>query len=169
MTALRRCDIDADAGTVTVRRQHVQLDTDALIVGPPKSRAGTRTIVMPAVIIPEVCEHLAAYTGRDHDALVFTGARGGALRRSNFRRAVKWAEAVQAIGAPDLHFHDLRHTGNTLAASTRPSLRDLMARMGHGQRAGRARLSAQDAGGRSCDRGGHERPDRGLAPGRQRR
>lgn len=114
-----------------MRRQHVQLDTGALIVGPPKSRAGIRTIVLPEVIIPDVREHLTTYTARDHDALVFTGARGGALRRSNFRRAVKWAEAVQAVGAPDLHFHDLRHTGNTLAASTRPSLRDLMARMGH--------------------------------------
>jgi integrase len=30
-----------------------------------------------------------------------------------------------------LHFHDLRHTGSTLAASTGASLRDLMARMGH--------------------------------------
>jgi hypothetical protein len=30
------------------------------------------------------------------------------------------------------HFHDLRHTGNTLAAGTGASLADLMARMGHG-------------------------------------
>jgi hypothetical protein len=30
-----------------------------------------------------------------------------------------------------LHFHDLRHTGNTLAAATGSSLRDLMTRMGH--------------------------------------
>ncbi len=32
---------------------------------------------------------------------------------------------------PDLHFHDLRHVGNTLAASTGASLKELMARMGH--------------------------------------
>ena len=31
----------------------------------------------------------------------------------------------------DLHFHDLRHTGNTLAASSGASLRELMAHMGH--------------------------------------
>ena len=29
------------------------------------------------------------------------------------------------------HFHDLRHTGNTLAAGTGASTRELMARMGH--------------------------------------
>jgi integrase len=35
------------------------------------------------------------------------------------------------VGVPSLHFHDLRHTGNTLAAQTGASLRDLMTRMGH--------------------------------------
>jgi integrase len=39
---------------------------------------------------------------------------------------------VAAIGAPGLHFHDLRHTGNTLASrAPGASLRDVMARMGH--------------------------------------
>ena len=37
---------------------------------------------------------------------------------------------VAAIGAPGLHFHDLRHTGNTFAAAAGAGLRDLMARMG---------------------------------------
>jgi integrase len=32
---------------------------------------------------------------------------------------------------PGLHFHDLRHSGNTLAAASGASLRDLMQRMGH--------------------------------------
>ncbi|MEV4216668.1 tyrosine-type recombinase/integrase [Nonomuraea sp. NPDC049725] len=30
-----------------------------------------------------------------------------------------------------LHFHDLRHTGNMLAAESGAGLKDLMARMGH--------------------------------------
>lgn len=38
---------------------------------------------------------------------------------------------MTAIGMPGLHFHDLRHTGNTLAAQNGASLRDLMDRMGH--------------------------------------
>ena len=33
--------------------------------------------------------------------------------------------------ASGLHFHDLRHTGNTWAAETGATLRDLMDRMGH--------------------------------------
>ncbi|MFD8556775.1 hypothetical protein ACFV1N_05725 [Streptosporangium canum] len=35
------------------------------------------------------------------------------------------------MGIKGLHFHDLRHTGNTLAPQSRASLADLKARMGH--------------------------------------
>lgn len=38
---------------------------------------------------------------------------------------------MAAVGLPSFHFHDLRHTGNTLASRTGASLADLMARMGH--------------------------------------
>jgi integrase len=34
-------------------------------------------------------------------------------------------------GVDRLHVHDLRHTGNTWAAETGATLRDLMDRMGH--------------------------------------
>jgi hypothetical protein len=34
-------------------------------------------------------------------------------------------------GLPDIHFHDLRHTGNILTSAASASLRELMARMGH--------------------------------------
>ncbi|GAA2257289.1 hypothetical protein GCM10010145_26990 [Streptomyces ruber] len=45
------------------------------------------------------------------------------------------------------HFHDLRHTGNTLAASTGAGTREVMARVGHS--AARAALVHQHA---SADR-----------------
>lgn len=37
----------------------------------------------------------------------------------------------QLVGVPNLHFHDLRHTGNTRAVDMGVSLRNLMARMEH--------------------------------------
>jgi integrase len=37
---------------------------------------------------------------------------------------------VASLGPPNFHFHDLRHTGNTLAASAGASTRELMQRMG---------------------------------------
>jgi integrase len=53
------------------------------------------------------------------------------IRRGNFNKLTGWREAVAAIGRPGLHFHDLRHTGNMLAAASKVSTRDLMSRMGH--------------------------------------
>ncbi|HEY4993459.1 MAG TPA: hypothetical protein VII33_15390, partial [Nakamurella sp.] len=47
-------------------------------------------------------------------ALVFTGPKGAPLRRSNFQR--HWRAALAGAGVTGVHFHDLRHTGNTLAA-----------------------------------------------------
>ncbi|MEV4059513.1 tyrosine-type recombinase/integrase [Nonomuraea dietziae] len=51
------------------------------------------------------------------------------MQRANFTRV--WAAALKKAGLSGFHFHDLRHTGNDLAARSGASLRDLMARMGH--------------------------------------
>lgn len=50
------------------------------------------------------------------DGLVFTSPEGGPLRHGNFRRRL-WVPALQAAALPVIHFYDLRHTGNVLAAS----------------------------------------------------
>jgi integrase len=100
-------------------------------VGPPKSRAGRRVVGIPSVILLDVREHLAVFTGPAPGALVFPGPKGGPLRRGNFNGQANWPQAVAAIGASGLHFHDLRHTGNAWAAASGAGLRDLMARMGH--------------------------------------
>jgi integrase len=42
-----------------------------------------------------------------------------------------WYPAREAASRPDLRFHDLRHTGATLAAATGATLAELMARLGH--------------------------------------
>ena len=52
------------------------------------------------------------------------------MRYDNFRHRV-WYPALAAAGLPRVHFHDLRHTGNQLAADAGASLRELMDRMGH--------------------------------------
>ncbi|MFL6053363.1 MAG: tyrosine-type recombinase/integrase [Actinoallomurus sp.] len=57
-------------------------------------------------------------------------ACGGAKRR-RLDKLTRWVDVVRTMGVPGLHFHDLRHTGNTLAADMGVSLRNLMARMGH--------------------------------------
>jgi integrase len=130
--ALQRCDIDVDAGTVRVRQAFVEQRGVGLILGPPKSRAGVRVVALMKSTIPMLKQHMDSYVGDKPDAFVFTGESGRTVWRGTFNKLVKWTEAVAAVGAPGLHFHDLRHTGNTLASrAPGASLRDIMARMGH--------------------------------------
>jgi integrase len=131
ITALRRCDVAADGSWVRVNFAHTELKGQGIVVGPPKSRAGVRTLTVPTAIRREIVKHLMEFTGPEPTALMFTGKRGHALRRGNFNQLVRWTATVKAMGVPGLHFHDLRHTGNTLAAEAGVSTKDLMARMGH--------------------------------------
>lgn len=78
--------------------------------------------------MPELKWHLECFA-QSGDTGLFVGPKGGRLRRSNFRKF--WSQARAAIGLDELHFHDLRHTGNTMAAAQGASLRELMERMGH--------------------------------------
>jgi integrase len=85
--------------------------------------------------------HLDRYAQPGADGLVFTRPNGAQLHRSNFRRRV-WLPALALAGLPEVHFHDLRHTGNVLTAAAGASLRELMARMGHASTRGRPGLPA---------------------------
>jgi integrase len=116
LTALRRCHITEDASSVGIVRSFVESITQGLVAGPPKSRAGVRTLAIPTAIRADVLAHLEKYTAGAQDALVFTGEQGGAIRRPNFNQRVKWTATVTAIGLKGVHFHDLRHSGNTCAA-----------------------------------------------------
>jgi integrase len=76
-----------------------------------------------------IAEHLERFTSDDPDALVFTGVGGEALAVGVLQKA--WSKARQTIGRPDLHLHDLRHTGLTFAAATGATTAELMHRAGH--------------------------------------
>ncbi|MFG3478674.1 tyrosine-type recombinase/integrase [Streptomyces sp. NPDC047980] len=129
LAALQRHDLDLERRTVAVRRALAETRTDGIVVKTPKSAAGVRTVAFPASLTAELTTHLAAYAEPGRNALVFTGERGGQLRRNNFRRL--WLRALKTTGLRDVHFHDLRHTGNTLAATGGATTRELMQRMGH--------------------------------------
>ncbi|WP_324164494.1 site-specific integrase [Amycolatopsis sp.] len=132
VTALRRCDIGEDASWIRISQALVEVPGRGLIVGPPKSRAGVRELIVPAAIRPEVVKHLTTYVKPDQLALLFTGERNGnALRRPNFNQRVRWTKVVADMGLKGLHFHDLRHAGNIWASKAGTSTKDLMARMGH--------------------------------------
>jgi len=130
LAALRRTDIDLDAGIVRIARSLNELPGGGHRFGPPKTDAGRRVVAFPAAIISDLTWHLTRFTAPDDDALVFTSPTGRPLRRGNFRRRV-WTKAAEAARIPEAHFHDLRHTGNNLTAQAGANLRELMERMGH--------------------------------------
>ncbi len=125
---LTRRRVDLLHKTVTVAEQRQQLRDGTVIVGPPKTDAGRRTISLPDPLVDEIEAHLACFAQPGPDDVVFTGDKGGPLRDHVWQ--TKWARARRALELPDIHFHDLRHLANTLTASG-ASTRELMHRMGH--------------------------------------
>ena len=138
--ALRVRHLDLLHRTVRIEEQYQELSDGTLVLGPPKTDAGVRTIVIPQVIIPDLEQHLASVP-LGTDGLLFTTTSGAPMRRATLYTA--WGRATKAVGITGLRFHDLRHTGNTLAAATGASTKELMARMG--QSSPRAALIYQHA------------------------
>ncbi|MCW2542048.1 MAG: putative prophage phiRv2 integrase [Frankiales bacterium] len=131
LAALQRRHVDLGAQEISVRRSQAELRGGRRLIKDPKSGAGIRDVAVPAEILAELWDHLVKFIEPGDEALVFSGPKGGSLRRHNFRKI--WLDAlVEAhVARTDVHFHDLRHTGNDLAAKTGASTRELMARMGH--------------------------------------
>jgi integrase len=120
-------DIDLNAGTVTVRTNRVELlETRQAFDGPPKTDAGKRTITVPPHVLPILEAHMREWSGPDR---VFIGRDGKPMRGDAVRQA--FTRARRKAGMPGFRFHDLRHTGQTLAASAGATLKDLMKRLGH--------------------------------------
>ncbi len=141
MLALTRERIDLLHGRIKVVEQYQELKDGTHILGPPKSDAGIRTVAIPAMLKPELEAHLATYAAPGKKGLVFCGANGQPLRRATWYSA--WNRTMTELGIEGMKPHDLRHTGNTLAAMTGASTKELMARFG--QSTSRAALIYQHA------------------------
>jgi integrase len=129
LLALTRRSLDLQEGTITVVAQLQELSKGGHYRGDPKSEAGRRTVALPTVLLPMLESHLDTWVSREPDSFIFGGLNGQPLRRATFNKA--WHQAVARVDLPGFRFHDLRHTGNTLAAATGASTKELMARMGH--------------------------------------
>lgn len=91
---------------------------------PPKSRAGRRTVAVPPVILSAIRSTSPPTLGKAQPRWSFTTPAGRPIWRGNLNQLLDWAAATNKIEKPGLHFHDLRHTGNTLAAQTGASTND---------------------------------------------
>jgi integrase len=129
LTELRRKDIAVGSGVIHVRRGVVYVK-GGYDVGTPKSVAGTRDVNIPPHLHDMVTAHLEDHVATGKDGLLFPAADGVThLAPSTLYKT--FYKAREKAGRPDLRFHDLRHTGAVLAASTGATLAELMARLGH--------------------------------------
>jgi integrase len=126
---LQRRDIDLLHGRIHVERSVVRPMSGEMVVGPPKTYAGRRTIAVPANILPDLKEHMEKFVGPDPGDWLFTSEAGGPMLPSTINRI--WQRARKAIGRTDLFYHDLRHSGLTWAAASGASIAELMRRGGH--------------------------------------
>jgi integrase len=99
------------------------------VIKKPKTVAGVRTVALPMWLVPELEQHFSDYSEQLPDGRVFVGPTGVTPGRPNF--SAVWARALTRAGLSVIHVHDLRHTGNHLAAISGASTRELMGRMGH--------------------------------------
>jgi integrase len=128
LAALRRRHIDLASGTVHIEEAVVELADGSRVTGPPKSPASRRIVSISGFLL--LMSNLTwIFSMPGEDSIVFVGPKGAPLRRPNFSRA--WRQATTSAALPGIHFHDLRHTGNTMAGEAGASLRELMDRMGH--------------------------------------
>jgi integrase len=130
---LRRSDVvvEDDGSLVLHIRRGVTWPESATqpLVGPPKSEAGVRHVTVPPHIAPMVRAHLAEHCQWGRDGLLFPSRAGKQIHPAAFHKT--WSSARSVAGRQDLHFHDLRHTGATLAAQSGATLAELMLRLGH--------------------------------------
>jgi integrase len=124
--------IDDGVPLLRVDRAITQLNSGEQRVKGPKSDAGHRKVALPAVILPEIRTHLATagFTEPGPNGRLFLGPKKATPKRQNFNRIWKKALAKAKVN-PELHLHDLRHTGGTLTAQTGATLKEIMSRIGH--------------------------------------
>ena len=110
---------------VNLKVSDVDLEACELHVADAKSEAGIRTVAIPSNIMPSLVD---AQQWSDKKWF-FTSSRGGQMKANTFYAA--FAKTRSELGLDHLTIHDLRHTGNTLAASVGATTKDLMRRLGH--------------------------------------
>jgi integrase len=129
LLGLRRRDVDLLHGTLSIAVTRTKTMAGEMVEKAPKSEAGRRTIAIPSNVIPVLTAHLARHVGPDPDSAVIVGEKGGRLLPQVL--SASWSKAREKVGRPDLHLHDLRHSGLTWAAATGATVAELMRRGGH--------------------------------------
>ncbi|MBK9698222.1 MAG: site-specific integrase [Propionibacteriaceae bacterium] len=138
LTELRRRDliitIGADglpsSGMLHIVRAVTWPDPDTAIVKEPKTAAGVRDVAIPPHLLPMLLDHVDKWAAPGPNGLVFPSVEsGGHMKHGALYKVYRRGRKV--AGREDLRWHDLRHTGATMAAQAGATLAELMNRLGH--------------------------------------
>ncbi len=146
VAGLRLRDVDLTHGVLRVRQGAFRTKGDKQ-VGPPKTPAGVRDVAIPQIAVEALKAHLQRWPVEGRNGLLFPGRDGKPLAAStlygrtarverrggtSFRKsAYGFFAAREAIGRPDLLWHDLRRTAATLGGRSGATVREMQSRLGH--------------------------------------
>ena len=128
LAGLRVPDLDLPRRRLTVRSTLVEASGQDPLLGPPKSKASERTIILPGIVVETLVRHLEAYSTIGD--MVWTTEQGQLLRRGSFGRI--WRKAVAESVGPPCRIHDLRHTHAAWLIADGEHPKAIQTRLGHG-------------------------------------
>jgi integrase len=124
---LQRKHINELQNTITIEHQLSDYASDRSMFAPTKTPRKTPIVPIPKVLMDALQEHLDQFTAPDPDALVFTTSNGFPIYKG---RMSWWVTAKRRLNLDHLHFHDLRHTAQTMAMEKGATAQDLKRRAG---------------------------------------
>jgi integrase len=124
--------VDFLRATVTVAEQITRGHGGSAVTGPPKSRAGRRTLAAPEALMTMLAAHLKCrgLSVADPHSRLFVSRDGTDLEYSNFRDR-NWLPACRKAGFPGLTFHDLRRLAATTLLAEGVDVKTAQTRLGH--------------------------------------
>ena len=134
LVAIKRDDLDPSERTVRVDESLVEVE-GRFVWGVPKTTRSNRVVDLPSLVIAPLAEHLLRHpplVGTDDphlEGLVFSGERGGPIRRHVFRPI--WQDACARAGVEGVRPEWLRHTGASLAYAATKDMKAVASRLGH--------------------------------------
>jgi integrase len=113
-----------------VRQQVIEVGSTFKGFDAPKTKAGRRSVPIWPPIVAVVEEQLATRAQPGKDGLVFVNTRSNTPHLSSFSSQT-WKKARGAIGRPDLHWHDLRHTYLAIRIAAGAHPKEIQEECGH--------------------------------------
>jgi integrase len=127
LAGLRQSRVDLLAGAVTVAESLTEVKGKP-IAGPPKTRAGGRTVGLPPFVVRELEAHLAV--AQRPGSHIFTAPGGREAAGPGLSGARLWVPASRAAGLQGLRIHDLRHTAVALWIAAGATPKEVTVRAG---------------------------------------